>query len=75
MPSSGHSADLECWVATWREAGEALSAPQRDELERLDTATALAQLADAFEHACANAAVLDSSGLVEQQRYFQLLRR
>ena len=65
--------DLERWVATWRDAGPALDEQSRRELEQLDTATALRQLAAAFDFALAHATPSDTSGLVEQQRYFQRL--
>lgn len=68
--SSADRADLERWVATWRAAGPALDRQKREELERLDTPTALAQLADAFALALQRPADTDTSGLVEQQRYF-----
>jgi hypothetical protein len=62
------------WVATWREAGAALERQRRTELERLETPAALAALAAAFDHAQRRNHTSDSSGLVEQQRYFQRLR-
>ena len=65
--------DLERWVATWRSAGPAIEDQRRRELEQLDTPTALRQLAAAFRFALANAPVSDTSGLVEQQRYFRRL--
>jgi hypothetical protein len=73
MPSSAEQAQLERWVATWREAGPALEAQQRAELARLDTPAAMAQLAAAFARALAESPQRDTSGLVEQQRYFQQL--
>jgi hypothetical protein len=68
-------AQLEYWVATWREAGPALADQKRAELEQLTTPLAIAQLAAAFEHARLGAPLSDTSGLVEQQRYFQQLAR
>lgn len=73
MGSSTDRALLERWVAAWREAGPALDEQRRRELEQLETPTALAQLAAAFAHALASAPPSDTSGLVEQQRYFQRL--
>lgn len=69
--SSVSRAELERWVATWRAAGPALDRQQREELERLDTPTALAQLADAFALALKRIPDTGSSGLVEQQRCFR----
>lgn len=71
--SSQSARDLERWVATWRDAGPALDEQSRIELEQLDTATALSQLAAAFDFALAHAPPSETSGLVEQQRYFRQL--
>jgi hypothetical protein len=68
-------ADIERWVATWREAERALAEQKRAELEQLATPRALAELAAAFEHARRRASLSDTSGLVEQQRYFRQLAR
>ena len=73
MGSSIDRALLERWVAVWREAGPALDEQKRQELEQLDTPTALGQLAAVFAHALASAPPCDTSGLVEQQHYFQRL--
>lgn len=75
MQPSTEKAQLERWVATWREAEPALAEQKRAELEWLDTPRALAQLAAAFEHARLRAPLSDTSGLVEQQRYFRQLVR
>ena len=75
MQPSTEQAQLERWVATWREAQPALEAQRREELERLATPDALAQLAAAFEHARRRAPLSDTSGLVEQQRYFRQLQK
>ena len=64
---------LRTWVATWREAEVALAQVKRAELEGLDTAEALRQLADAFRDAARVSRVIPT-GLVEQQRIFQRLR-
>jgi len=63
------------FVSTWREAGPVLAEQKRRELQALSTPEALAQLADMFEHALRTAIPSDTSGLVEQQRYFQKLAR
>jgi hypothetical protein len=68
------TAELRRWVETWRTAGDALARVKGDELARLDTAPALRQLADAFEHALRRAQPTYTSGLVEQQRIFARLR-
>ena len=75
MDSRASRAEIERWVATWRDAGPALEEQKRNELAALETPRALTELAAAFEHALRNAIVSDTSGLVEQQRYFQRLVR
>jgi hypothetical protein len=75
MDSSTDRVLIERWVATWREAGPALEEQKRAELEQLATPRALAELAAAFEHARLGASLSETSGLVEQQRYFQQLAR
>jgi hypothetical protein len=75
MPRSREETLLERWVNTWREAAPALEAQKRAELEGLDTCQALAQLESAFEYARLRAPVPDTSGLVEQQRHWRMLRR
>ena len=62
------------WVATWRDAGEALARVRTEEVRRIETAVALQLLAAAFDHALRTAPPRTSSGLVEQQRLFQRLR-
>ena len=74
MPPSSSTPELRRWVATWRAAGEALAAVKRAELRRLDTLEALAQLADAFDHAVRAAPRTTTSGLVAQQRILARLR-
>jgi hypothetical protein len=75
MDSPTDRALIERWVATWRDAEPALAAHKRAELESLATPHALVQLAAAFAHALRHATPADTSGLVEQQGYFQQLRR
>ncbi|MGH2601275.1 MAG: hypothetical protein ACRDJ9_18045 [Dehalococcoidia bacterium] len=62
-------------MTTWRDAEPALAEQKRAELERLVTPQALAELAAAFAHAPRRAVPSDTSGLVEQQRYFRQLAR
>jgi hypothetical protein len=73
--SRSSSIELRRWVQTWREAGKALARIKRDELEQIVTATAVSQLADAFDAALKNAPSRATSGLVEQQRLFRRLHR
>jgi hypothetical protein len=73
MDASRDRTQIERWVRTWREAEPALAEQKRTELERLDTPRALSELAAAFAHALERAPASDTSGLIEQQRYFQQL--
>ncbi len=66
---------IERWIATWREAEPALAEQKRAELEKLSTPRALSELAAAFEHARLRTPLSETSGLVEQQRYFRQLAR
>ena len=75
MDSPTDRALIERWVATWREAEPALAAHKRAELEHLATPRAVAELAAAFAYALRRATPSDTSGLIEQQRCFQQLRR
>jgi len=73
MPESVSGSPLERWVTTWREAESALADEKRRELVLVRTPDAIATLAAAFDHAVRHYNPPDTSGLVEQQRYFQRL--
>src|SRR6266498_1214714 len=75
MNSPTDRAQIERWVATWREAEPALAEQKRRELEQLATPRALSELAAAFAYALQRAPLSDTSGLIDQQRYFQQLAR
>ena len=72
---ANEAADLKRWVQCWQEAGVRLAEIRRDELRRVDTQQALLRLADAFESCRLHAPPRPTSGLVEQQAWFQKLRR
>jgi hypothetical protein len=67
--------DMKLWVETWKSAASELAAVRRRELQAIDTQTALANLADAFESCRINFTPAPTSGLVEQQAWFRLLRK
>ena len=69
------AADLTRWVQCWQEAGPRLAEIRRGELQNLDTQQALLRLADAFESCRLHAPPRPTSGLVEQQAWFQKLRQ
>lgn len=66
--------DALTWVRVWREAGPRLEAIRREELRRVDIATVAHALDGAFRFALRNAPPRATSGLIEQQRLFALLR-
>ena len=68
-------AQLKKWVTACKKAGPALKALKRAELRSLKTPDALRTLKSAFAHALKTARPTQTSGLVEQQRYFKKLAR
>ena len=63
------------WVETWRAAGPELERIRQDELRRLDTRRAIALLCGPADYTAPPRAPKPTSGLVEQQRWFQKIRR
>jgi hypothetical protein len=63
------------WVAAWRTAGPELDRIRRQELKLLDTFKAVALLCGPADYSVPPRAPKPSSGLVEQQRWFEKLRR
>jgi hypothetical protein len=63
------------WVETWKEAGPALEAIRRKEIEKINVLESLAALEDAFDYAARTLPPRESSGLVEMQQWFAKLRR
>jgi hypothetical protein len=62
------------WVRTWQDAGPRLERIRRQELRELDAYTAIALLCGPADYRVAPRAPKSSSGLVEQQRLFRMLR-
>lgn len=62
------------WVRTWQEAGPELEQIRRDELRRLDTRQAIALLCGPADYTIPPRAPKPTSGLIEQQRWFQKSR-
>jgi hypothetical protein len=59
------------WVWTWKEAGEAMERLRREDLRHLDGARAIALLCGPADYRSPPRAPRPTSGLVEQQRWFQ----
>lgn len=63
------------WVEAWKEAGAELERLRREELRRLDTASAIALLCGPADYTVPPRAPKPTSGLVEQQRWFMKAAR
>ena len=63
------------WVKTWQDAGPRLEQIRRQELRALDPYIAIRQLCGPADYDVAPRAPKPTSGLIEQQRYFQRLPR
>lgn len=63
------------WVAAWKRAAPELERMRRDELRGLDTYQAISWLCGPADYTVAPRAPKSTSGLIEQQRLFQKLRR
>lgn len=63
------------WVRAWATAGEAMERLRREELRRLDGASAIAPLCGPGNYRVSPRAPRPTSGLVEQQRWFMLAYR
>lgn len=72
--SSPPDPDLKRWVDNWRTLGPELERIRRRELKQVDTVKAVQSLAGAFQYARKHYPPKGTSGLVEQQRWFQRLR-
>lgn len=68
------SQDLAKWVAGWKSAETDLLEFSRKELRATDTHRSMLALADAFEAALPFRGSSLTTGLVEQQRYFKLMK-
>lgn len=71
---SDSTREMKLWIGTWKKAGATLSTIRKRELREIDTQTALSNLADAFESCRLHFTPASTSGLVEQQAWFKLLR-
>jgi hypothetical protein len=68
--------DIKRWAETWESAGKALEALRRRELRAMTDDDTRRAIADIFSSAMpADVPPRTTSGLVEQQRLFESLRR
>jgi hypothetical protein len=63
------------WVAAWKRAAPELERMRREELRALDSYQAISLLIGPADYTVEPRRPRPSSGLVEQQRLFQMLRR
>ena len=63
------------WVAAWKRAAPELERMRREDLRRLDGYRAIAALCGPTDYTVAPRVARPSSGLIEQQRLFQAMRR
>lgn len=66
---------LQQWAENWRIASERIERLRLESLSRIDLAAAIESFSDALEYCRAHGRPRPDSGLVEQQRLFQKLRR
>ena len=62
------------WIECWRNAASELEQARRDRIENADTQSAIGLLQDAYQSAVSERRPRDTSGLVEQQKYFSKAR-
>ena len=67
-------AQMKQWVETWQRAGVELERIRREELPLVSTMQALLNLSGAFESCRQHFTPRASSGLIEQQAWFQKYR-
>lgn len=71
-----NTATLRKWADTWKQTGIALNSIKSIEMcKETYTADSLTSLSEVFNHALAVAEPSTTSGLVEMQKYFALLRK
>ena len=62
------------WVDTWIHAGDALEKIRRSDVKLADTAEALRSFTGSVLHVLRTRPAAQTSGLVEQQRFFRKFR-
>jgi hypothetical protein len=64
-------AQVRAWIKNWQEVEPVLEAERRKSIRRVNTAAAIASLDLAYKSARLHCPRRESSGLVEQQRWFK----
>jgi hypothetical protein len=62
------------WVQAWKDAGPELERQRDEDVRGTDTTRSLLSLSDCFDLALRDLPPRPDSGLVEQQRWFRMLR-
>ena len=62
------------WVQAWKDAGPELERQRDEDVRGTDTTRSLLSLSDCFDLALRDLPPRADSGLVEQQRWFRILR-
>jgi len=65
----------QIWAATWKAAGPELERVRRQEIRNADTRSAIESLDAAFKSALLHFPAAPYSGLVDQQQFFQRLKK
>ncbi|MCP4111851.1 MAG: hypothetical protein GY749_41045 [Desulfobacteraceae bacterium] len=73
--TDNEKAEILKWIQNWKEAGAVMEQIRRDEMEHIDIQQIIENLDDAFESALINSPPRLTSGLVEQQAWFDKARR
>ena len=63
------------WVKTWQKTGAELEKLRREKIRNEKTSEAIIALSDASRSALLHNRLLPTSGLVELQKWFKLLRK
>ncbi len=66
---------VKAWVRNWEELGPILEDIRQDALKRVDTSEAVEAFELSYKSARLHCPPRQTSGLVEQQRWFMLARR
>lgn len=75
MKSDAKDERLAEWVKTWQSAGAELEKIRREKIRNEKTAQSILAFADASRSALAGNRPRNTSGLIEMQEWFKLLRR